>query len=669
MALEVFKLFGTVMVNNDKANKSISQTGEKAEGLGKKFVAGIGTAAKWGAGVAAAAGTAAIGLAKMAENLSLTQRKSQVIFGDMTGEVQAWSAENERTFGLGAGTIEKYVGGIADVVQGMGMAKDASFDMSKGVVTLGSQLANWGGVGADIAMEDVKKAITGSHEAVDKYGIKLNETVLNEYARKEGLGETFNKLNEAEKAQVRYSAILGSSQNAVDYWNEGNRSSTFYLNEMKEQLSNVGETLGAFLLPLFSKGVKAVADLAAGFAVFVAGIEGGVIKAMEDLADTGEPIEFLYTLFKEVFGVELPKELLWFFEGFILGFQNLWLVLTEAFNTIGVPIFESIKSILTTIIEHSAPIFEGIKTAFIIMSEMIKIAWETIGKPVYEMIAEVVTWVGDIFAQYYPQMVAIFSEFVQLVKNLWESVLKPVFDVIGFFIQNVLKPIWDLVFNEMKDRVALAFDNIISLWNNTLKPILQGIIDFIGGIFSGNWSQVWDGITSILSGIWNSVKAILWTPIEWFLDKVSGVVDAITSPFRSAADAISNIWSSIKSVFKLPHFTMDGSFNPLNWLDEGLPSIGVEWYAKGGVMNQPTIFGMNGANAMVGGEAGPEAVAPIETLMKYIDIAVRNAMALYLPKQSDSDMTVNIYSPDPLTPSEVARQIKNQQQKMALQFA
>ena len=59
MAIEVFKLFGSIMVKNDEANKNISKTEEKAEGLGKKLIGGIGTAAKWGAAVAAAAGTAA----------------------------------------------------------------------------------------------------------------------------------------------------------------------------------------------------------------------------------------------------------------------------------------------------------------------------------------------------------------------------------------------------------------------------------------------------------------------------------------------------------------------------------------------------------------------------------------------------------------------------------
>ncbi|HIH8009865.1 TPA: phage tail tape measure protein, partial [Streptococcus suis] len=51
--------------------------------------------------------------------------------------------------------------------------------------------------------------------------------------------------------------------------------------------------------------------------------------------------------------------------------------------------------------------------------------------------------------------------------------------------------------------------------------------------------------------------------------------------------------------------------NPLDWLKGGLPKIGVEWYSKGGILTKPTAFGINGNQLMVGGEAGKEAVLPL----------------------------------------------------------
>lgn len=120
------------------------------------------------------------------------------------------------------------------------------------------------------------------------------------------------------------------------------------------------------------------------------------------------------------------------------------------------------------------------------------------------------------------------------------------------------------------------------------------------------------------------MKTKFFSFISWIGSKFAEIKEKITSPFKKAAEAIGNIWSGIKSIFKLPHFKFSGSLNPLNWATEGLPKIGVEWYAKGAIMNQPTAFGINPSNGkrMIGGEAGPEAVAPIDTLLKYIRTAV-----------------------------------------------
>ena len=52
-----------------------------------------------------------------------------------------------------------------------------------------------------------------------------------------------------------------------------------------------------------------------------------------------------------------------------------------------------------------------------------------------------------------------------------------------------------------------------------------------------------------------------------------------------------------------------------------IPSLSIDWYAKGGILTQPTIFGMNGSTLLGGGEAGHEAVLPIDTLQTYIDAA------------------------------------------------
>ena len=59
MALEIFRLVGSVFVDTDEASKSLQKTDKNAEGLGKTLLNGITTAAKWAAGLTAAAGAVA----------------------------------------------------------------------------------------------------------------------------------------------------------------------------------------------------------------------------------------------------------------------------------------------------------------------------------------------------------------------------------------------------------------------------------------------------------------------------------------------------------------------------------------------------------------------------------------------------------------------------------
>ena len=53
-----------------------------------------------------------------------------------------------------------------------------------------------------------------------------------------------------------------------------------------------------------------------------------------------------------------------------------------------------------------------------------------------------------------------------------------------------------------------------------------------------------------------------------------------------------------------------------------IPKLGIQWYAKGGIMTRPTMFGMNGGSPMVGGESGAEAILPLDrfwnTLQNYM---------------------------------------------------
>ena len=106
---------------------------------------------------------------------------------------------------------------------------------------------------------------------------------------------------------------------------------------------------------------------------------------------------------------------------------------------------------------------------------------------------------------------------------------------------------------------------------------------------------------------------LAYNKVDWFRNMVN---DA----FEGIKNTISSVWNLVKNFsfpkIKLPHFSVQGEFS---LVPPRMPKIGVEWYKNGGIMTSPTMFGMNGNNAMIGGEAGAEAILPLQQLWNQMD--------------------------------------------------
>ncbi|MBB6622571.1 phage tail tape measure protein [Clostridium gasigenes] len=157
---------------------------------------------------------------------------------------------------------------------------------------------------------------------------------------------------------------------------------------------------------------------------------------------------------------------------------------------------------------------------------------------------------------------------------------------------------WDYVkvkASEFGDWIVKAFNNIIDFFKNNWKEILTFMVNPFAGAF-----------------------ALLYKHCDGFRNKVDEIMGGIKGAFKSAGDWIKGVWDDIWDFqlphINMPHFTFSGTMNPMKWGDLGTPSIGVDWYAKGGIMTSPTFIGMNGNNASFGGEAGAEAILPLSAL-------------------------------------------------------
>lgn len=235
---------------------------------------------------------------------------------------------------------------------------------------------------------------------------------------------------------------------------------------------------------------------------------------------------------------------------------------------------------------------------------------------------------------------SMWQSFSSWISGLWQG------------ISSVASSVWSTISSFISEMISSCVSTVQNLWSN-LSSFLSGLWQGISNTASSIWngitsvisgaintassvvSSVVNGISSVVSSVWNGIKSL--TEIVW-----NGIKSAMTSPIEAAKKVISGIVDTIKGLFNfklsfpkieiphipLPHFSLKGSFNPLKGQ---IPSIGIDWFANGGILTKPTIFGMNGNRLMAGGEAGKEAVAPLSDLMAYVEAAVANQFSKNRP--------------------------------------
>ena len=144
---------------------------------------------------------------------------------------------------------------------------------------------------------------------------------------------------------------------------------------------------------------------------------------------------------------------------------------------------------------------------------------------------------------------------------------------------------------------------------------------FIDKLTGGKLTAIKDKFFQGMNAAGNAVKGALDGIKNWFSEKLTAV-----------ADFVKGIIDKIRSFFsleiptpkiKLPHFSISGEFSIA---PPSVPSLSIDWYAKGGVMTKPTIFGASGGKLLGGGEAGDEAILPLSALWEKLSIFIKREL-------------------------------------------
>ena len=257
-------------------------------------------------------------------------------------------------------------------------------------------------------------------------------------------------------------------------------------------------------------------------------------------------------------------------------------------------------------------------------------------------------WFGEKFQEGWDGIVNIFSNLGSWFGERWADVTNALAEV-GSWLGDKFKQGWDAIsntfsklgswfgdrWNESKDALAEANTWLGEKFQSGRDKV-NSAFEKVGSWFGDRWNDIKDGVKE--ADTWfgekfESAKEKTQNPFQkigsWFGDRWKDMQDALKeipnwfkNLFNDAMDNAKNIVKSgidkLKSFFnfdwslpkiKLPHFNISGSFS---LMPPRIPSFSVDWYARGGIFNSPSIIGV--------GEAGQEAVMPLERNTGWISI-------------------------------------------------
>lgn len=217
------------------------------------------------------------------------------------------------------------------------------------------------------------------------------------------------------------------------------------------------------------------------------------------------------------------------------------------------------------------------------------------------------------------------------------------------------------------------------LFTRLISPMFQGMADFfrehghqsLAGFFQGladKTAKIGQDIkTHFVDPIVNGVKNLLGihSPSTVFADIAGYCVDGFTQKFGQLKDKITEkvtgVWTSVQDVankvknafnfnwqlpaLKLPHIRVD-------WVEAGgvlskflgithIPNLSVQWFAKGGILDGAQLFGRAGNTLLGGGEAGREAILPLDQNTGWMD-RIADRVVSRLGTGSDGPVTINL---------------------------
>lgn len=372
--------------------------------------------------------------------------------------------------------------------------------------------------------------------------------------------------------------FLDAWKNGIDWGN------------LAEMIGGIALALGGVALVMWSVNA-ALVPLAVGLASIVAGVLL-VVVGIKDLVTNGYSMEAVLTVLAGVILVVvgvclafnaalLANPITWIVlaiaalvAAFVIlwnecdGFRNFWINLWENIKKVFNTVVNALKVAVNAIVQFFVDAWEWIKDAWSNVKSFFSGLWDGI-KAVFSVVKEVL---GGFFSAAWDGIKSVWDKVLDFFKTLWNGI-KSVFSAVGSFFKNAFTTAWEGIKN---------------------------VFNKVTGFFSGIWDSIKRIFSNVGSAIGNAITNTVKTAINSVLSTAVGIINGFISAINFAIGVINAIPGvNIKTLNKL-----------------SVPKL-----AKGGIVDRATLA--------VVGEAGKEAVVPLENNTEWMDklaerIAARN---------------------------------------------
>ncbi|MBH0340595.1 phage tail tape measure protein, TP901 family, core region [Bacillus thuringiensis] len=299
--------------------------------------------------------------------------------------------------------------------------------------------------------------------------------------------------------------------------------------------------------------------------------------------------------------------------------------------------WNSIRTFLDPVISLISTVLEA---GWLLIQAGAQIAWAAISKYIINPMVEAYNWCKN-----------QLGELVSWLGSQWETAKSYTLAAWNLVKQYVIQPVQEL-WNWTKQKLGDLANWIVSNWE-TIKSYTLTAWNVVKKYVIDPVTEAYHSAKQKFSDLYNSAKEKFDSVKNAAQEKFDAAKRFIIDPIRDAVEKVQGFIEKIQGVFndlklkipkpempKMPHFSLETSTKNVLGKDITYPSgIGIQWRAKGGIFTRPTIFGMNGGNLQGAGEAGNEAVLPLN---KKTLGAIGEGIAATM---STEPTIINIYNP------------------------